>query len=708
MIRTLLLIAWLAWGTAAAQFTIVSTAGLHAETLPEARVPADALGIVAGGLRGTPEAWDDLLGAGGWALVAPRWDDPLELAQDRLVSSDRSGSPRTLSVHELGGQDVAVVAVTLPPPGLAAPERLDAEAALRDALAGVPDGVPAVLVVTGDRAGAAALLSATPRLALALVAGSGSGDPVPLRVGDAWLVEAPWGGAQWGVTHAEVDGERVVDLEHRIVTPRGGDEAVAQAKRRHGLTVAPLEAMLGAASATAAQAGPARPAEPDGAASEGDTLLGANRAANLRVHGVRTSDAYGGVAPAAGGSLLVLDAEFENVIPLTLVREREVPTEYRFQDLADHAYLVVNGTRTARLVADAERTPGHLPVRGFRIERPGERVRGNLVFELPPERVRSLELRLYDFAHGHVTLPLVIEPDAVPVGEPVVPLAVNEIVELGVFDVAVADAADDRTAPEGSVVVSVELRARSTVAFDADATAFDPHAQPGETTVVGTVADWLEADRYLHLVVDGVHAFTPDPALSTLPAEPRFLPDAMTGGRVVFTVPDGFASLVLRADFPNARLPDGSVIRPAAIRLPLQGEEPGEPAAVGLWSVRDDTLEVTLAEMRVAERFAGVDAAAGQRFVVLDVIVTNHGERPEWFQTGEQLRYVDARGRQSAPHEATFAGPRRPTQPHVWVPDGETRAFQVAYLVADDERSPRLAFRGFTLAETVDLPAIDD
>ncbi|TVR85116.1 MAG: hypothetical protein EA416_17480 [Trueperaceae bacterium] len=711
MIRTLLLVVLLAIGPAAAQVVIVSTAGLHAETLLEARVPDGSLGVVAGGLRGAPDAWGDLLAAGGWAVVAPRWDDPLELAPERLVSSDRVGSPRTWVVHDAGGLRVAVLAVTLPPHGHAAAELRDAEGAVREALADVPDGMPVVLVVAGDRAEAAALLRGVPRIALALVAGAGSGDRTPVRVGDAWLVEAPWGGAHWGVTHAEVDGERFVQVAHRIVAPRERSEAVAEAKRRHGLVAAPLDALLDAAAAPAQPAAPA-PETAFGAALDGAVPAGANRAAIVRVHGARTVERYGDVSPSGGGALLVLEVEFENVIPLTLVRERETPTEYRFQDVSDHAYLVVNGTRLARLAPDAERTPGHLPVRSFSIDRPGERVRGNLVFELPAEAAHSLEFRLYDFAHGHVTMPLVVDADAVPgaaaAAEPLTPLALNEIVELGAYDLQVADALDGRTAPEGMTFVSVELRARSMFTFDADASAFDPHAAAGETTVVGTVSDWLEAHRYLHLVIDGVHAYTADMDTSTLPPEPRFLPDVMTGGRVVFSVPSNFASLTLRADFPNARLPDRSVIRPVPIEVALYGDTPAPLERAGLWSVRDDTLEVTLGDLHVADVFAGIDAGAGQRFIVLDVHVRNHGERPEWFQTAEQLRHADARGRQSAPHAATFAGPYRPTEPNVWVPDGAERTFQVAYLVGVEEREPRVAYRGFTLAETVVLPAIGE
>ena len=434
----------------------------------------------------------------------------------------------------------------------------------------------------------------------------------------------------------------------------------------------------------------------------------ANRAAAFTIHDVRLVEAYESARSPLGGPLLVVELSAENVIPLTLVREQQLPTEYRMRDLGDHLYVVVNGNRVGRIAPNAERAEAHLPVRGFGLPELGDVLRGDVVFALPPEAVASLELRLYDFVHGHGAVTLVGDSAAAASESPLFPLAVNEIVEAGVYDLVVGAAVGERMAPPGTTFVSVELRARSMFTYEVDATAFDPQAERGDRAMVGTVADWLEALKYLHLVVDGEHAVTADPALTSLPQEPRFLPDVMTGGRAVFAVPEGFTSLRLRADFPNARMPDRTVIRPRAIQFALHGDEPPALERDALWSVRDDTLEVALVDSQPHASFASVDAASGRRFLVVDVQVRNVGERPEWFQTANQLRYVDARGRQHAPHALTFEGPRRSTSPHVWVPDGEQRSFQVVYQIDADERAPRVAFRGFTLAETVELPAIAD
>ena len=214
--RALIVLMAAVLATAAAQVVIVSSAGLDAETFVEARVPDGAVGVVAGELRGASAAWPALLEAGGWQLFAPAWEEPLDRAPGLALASDRADAARRSLVQPVGAERVAFLALAFAPRTHAAALD-DAEAALRAALDDVPAGVPVVLVVSGDRADAAALLRRLPRLALALVAGAGGGDPEPVPVGDAWLMEVPWGGAQWGVTSAHVDGERFVQLEHRTL-----------------------------------------------------------------------------------------------------------------------------------------------------------------------------------------------------------------------------------------------------------------------------------------------------------------------------------------------------------------------------------------------------------------------------------------------------------------------------------------------------------
>lgn len=623
---------------------------------------------------------------------------------------------------------MAVIGVTADQAAFAPHERVTVTApadALAELLPVVEAEAEADLVVVlawMDRVAAAALLRRFERIDLVWHGGSGLADAEPLALPEGQLLQTPR--AEWSVAHTALapDGTEAVTVrEHGF---RAGPRAFAEALRERILALdaavtSPLTGLAGHAEAfpEAAEVAGAR-ARP--AALRPGTVhpLGerhANRGLTWTLHSVAVRDRYGALSAARGGALLVLDVEWTNRIPMTLVHEHEMPTEYRIENLADHVYIVVDGVRLGRLHPEAAELPGHLPVAPVRLERLGVRRRGNLVFELPVADPGTLELRFYDFAHGHMDVPLTqyAEPAEAADDEPVSPPVANEIVEVGVYGVRTMAVLGERAAPAGMTFLALDFRARSMFRYEADASAFDPAAEPGARTEVGTVADWLEAHRYMHLVVDGVYAYRPESGdaeagapLTTLPSEPRFLPERMTGGRVVFLIPEDFESLALRGDFPNARLPDGRTIRPEPIDLPLRGVPPALPAHEPIERIEDDTIAVELLDQRVAEAFAGTEAGDDERFLVLEVAVHGIGDRPEFFQALEQLQYVDESGQMHALHEATFAGVRRPSE-RVWIPDGETRRFEIAYQIGRDQRRPRLAYHGFTLAEVVMLPALD-
>src|SRR2546427_513932 len=81
--------------------------------------------------------------------------------------------------------------------------------------------------------------------------------------------------------------------------------------------------------------------------------------------------------------------------------------------------------RASRLLPDAKDLPGHVVGTNFMLDRLGSRVRGNLVYEIPTEGVRTLDLRFYDYAHGHMTLTL--RAGAASDAKPRGPLQENEI-----------------------------------------------------------------------------------------------------------------------------------------------------------------------------------------------------------------------------------------------------------------------------------------
>ncbi|MBI3855958.1 MAG: zinc ribbon domain-containing protein [Planctomycetes bacterium] len=537
-----------------------------------------------------------------------------------------------------------------------------------------------------SREQSAAALREAKGIALCIVSGRGGGDPEPLKIGDAWMVQAPGSSGLWG--RIEVRGGVVTN---RFSAPDGKrSEKVAALKKKLGVPVDALAELRGTARA-------AVPAE------DPPALETANRACRLKIFSVAERPSYGGRAPAAGRKELVLDAEFENTIPMTLVQSNQVPTMYRIKELGDHLYLVVNGNRVSRLYPDASSLPGHVATTGFTLDRLGTRARGNLVYEIPAEGVETLDLRFYDYAHGHMAVTL--KPGARAESKPLVPLQENEVLEAGIFRAERVKELGGRKAPEGMTFLRVEIDARSRMFTEGDATAFDPKAKPGDKLQIGTVSDWTDLRRHLNVVLDAVRSYGPLEALEIGEA-PRFIPDLLTGGTAAFLIPEKSGSLEIRCDFPNARLPDGKVVHPKALSFLMEGRRPeGKPPAA-IAEIDDEIYKVAILGQSVVPEFAGVKAPPASAFLVLDVSVTGAGTAGEMFQTVEQLHYATEKGAQLAMHDATFKGPNPPVKLHL-VPTGERRVFQAVFAIPAAERRPRLAYKGVTKAVIVDLKPLE-
>ena len=526
-----------------------------------------------------------------------------------------------------------------------------------------------VWVTTMPREQAAAVLRETPGI-VALVSGRGAGDIEPLKIGESWMVQAPGSSGLWG--RLEIKGALVANrLAEPEGTTKGGD----------------LEALRAKAGKAAAEA-------PAAALETG------NRACRLRIFGMTERAAYGARTPAAGKKLIVLDAEFENIIPLTLVQSNQVPTIYRIKDLGDHLYLVADGVKAARLFPDAGALPGHIKTVGFELDRLGTRMRGNLVYEVP-EGPKRLDLRFYDYAHGHMSL--LLRPGEIPEAKPLVALKENEVLEGGVFGVT---RIADKPAPSGMVWIVVDFRARSRMFTESDATAFDPKAKPGEKLKVGTVSDWTDLKKHLNILVDGSRSIGSSD-VADLGEAPRFIPDLLTGGKAVFQIPQKVESLELRCDFPNAKLPNGQVVHPPALVFLLEGKRP-EPAALkaALVEIDDDVFKLAVTGQRVAAEVGGQKPPPGTKFLVIEVSVKGNGKAGEQFQTAEQLQYASEKGAQVPMHEVSYAGPAAASK-LLLVPKGETRSFEAVFAIPEADRRPRLSYRGVTKAQVVNLPPLE-
>src|SRR5882724_10528307 len=94
---------------------------------------------------------------------------------------------------------------------------------------------------------------------------------------------------------------------------------------------------------------PPFPANPDAEKTYPVRQEAANRGVRLTVFNAARTAAYGSLSAPAGRSLLVLNTEWENVIPLTLSGELKLATTYAVPNLADHLYLVADRKQLIRL-----------------------------------------------------------------------------------------------------------------------------------------------------------------------------------------------------------------------------------------------------------------------------------------------------------------------------------------------------------------------
>lgn len=493
---------------------------------------------------------------------------------------------------------------------------------------------------------------------------------------------------QWAIVPALKPDPRVQKLVTEYVKDSGP------------LTFAPP---AGSPALASAATGPLTKIEPG--KIERINLSARNRAAELRITSVSLLDKLGDAKAPAGKRLLVLDAQLRNLQPAQKVDGKWVPVQYVVPKLSDHLYAVADGARVLeRPKLDAA---GMLPFDQISLVHQNDTIEGKLAYAVPAGTLAGdVTLRFYDFAHGNMVLPLVSAgPERIEI--PIVPAQHNSVVEAGIYSVRKLPVLGNQRAPAGMTFVAFDLRGRSTVSTSADASAFDPNAAKGSKIDVGTVADWKESRKYAQVVVDGEYGYLPLPQ-SELAPEPRFLPDVFTGGTLAFLVPQKVQSLELRCDFPNARLPDGSVQRPQALTFAIEGTRPPPRALPAIASAKDDVFDVSVVGQQAASEFAGTRASGNQKFLVLNVSVKNNGSQQEFFQTRDQLKYVTEAGQQIVFDRASLLGVHPPSD-LVYVPPGERRSFDLAYRIPASDSRPRLSYAAVSegASKVADLNPID-
>ncbi len=388
-----------------------------------------------------------------------------------------------------------------------------------------------------DRIECAELVRKSPGISRALVPSFGTSDPEPLAIGSRYVIQSPVGPSVVGRTKLAWAGKKPTKVENQVAGVSLGEKDRVRLRdlyAKHGRKpdVAKWLSSTGDGAATEPQASTTlalgKPCEVG--------KSGNNRALRIDVRTAGLATEFGGRKAGDGLYWLLLDIECTNVIPLQFVYDRQCGTSVQIPKMTDRLYLVADGKTLIPM------QPWGEFAQELALPHVGSAKRGDLLFTAPVHGIETLELRCYDYAHGHVTIPLVVRPKETEAPE--LTMVKNELFGAGVSVCRKAKEFAGKKAPDGRTFVVVELLTQSATAVDADATAFDGKAKPGQKTKVGALGNWPDARKSIRLAV-GQNEYAPE-ADGTLPDSVRLLPDVPTGGTLAFLVPEGTTKCALR------------------------------------------------------------------------------------------------------------------------------------------------------------------
>ena len=467
---------------------------------------------------------------------------------------------------------------------------------------------------------------------------------------------------------------------------------------RRALLMAAVLLLIGGNLAGGGQAGAA-------ALVSGDQLQlpasGCNRAISLHVLDASVAQALEGRPLPPGHQWLVLTIRIENWMPSDLIYGLDYQEEVLFASLPRQLYLLTNDRLIARAVlpADSELDAGFtLPIAGSQLS-------GQVAFAVPREQaIHALSLRYYhdQFAAIHADL-LTSDPVSSPTREGIQGVPENNLMAMRVHGFDWHDEIGGRSAPKGTRWLSVTLRGESFWALESgDARAFDPDAPLDAAVQVPKVMEYDQAEGLLQVVVDDEHGYVRNPALSSLPVTPAWLPDAWAGGDAVFLVPDDAVKIEVVAHFPSFR-GEGltSDIRPTMRMLLRDGDVParkGEPVA----KIADQPTPVTIHAVRHADRYGDYSANEGETLLLLDLSMRNTSDVGGMMNVRNRFSLVTDAG--SLEPLSGYQRGEIPLLEPFWLPAGNRpRQFQLLYRLPAGVKLKYLKYGGVSLNTEVGL-----
>jgi len=461
-----------------------------------------------------------------------------------------------------------------------------------------------------------------------------------------------------------------------------------------------------------------------------------NYTVRFTLYSVRVAGAYGAEAAPAGTHFYIFGAGLEDVIDPALAAERDLPTGAKNDNLAEGLKLVLDDSAVVPVAAKPVNTAGLDPndpdvvahsggstdaaylrqVVGLKdpagkrslvfyaLDKPGAKAAGELVFAVPLTAWHKMELRYHDPTGGDCSVLLAgsgaapERPDAIenPPGT-----ITNEVFALAAH-VVDGPVTGRPPAPYGRKYVVVDFQGRSLLKVQDQYPPYDPTHPNGAQFWRPDPAGWGDFEDSVQLVADGRLPCGLQNA-GEFSEGISFEPGLWTHRRLIFAAPAAARTLDLTCFFNEYSIPGhDEPVTPKPVRFHLAGETAPAPAEDNPEKrFTDGPVTDAILGHAATDRFAGVAAEAGEKFLVVDVSVRNTGREIAEFHTVEQLVWFNQND-EVPPDDATARGPLAPP-PYIKLTPGETRVFQVVWRIPAGLPKVELGLKGNEIAERFTL-----
>lgn len=631
------------------------------------------------GMQGLHLTWRDV----SPALVEALSGSPLPLISASLV--DVQGEPLVPAslVVEHGDQRIGVIGISgvsaryrqLPAwQSFSAMFRLrEAEEAMNDALDGLPDDVDRVVVLyAGDHGILRKLIDQAGERVDSFVMGSGFGT----------LYSLP----PEGVVDARSQrGRRVTwlglpDLApdyHSVTLSAPVSDSVVQALESAGLRHAP-PALESRPSITLSKDSDLSP--PFAAPL---LLEQKNRAMGMSVLGIETHTEWQGEVAEKGDAYLVLDLLFENRKPFDLILQDSGQRALKVGNLHQNLVLLADGKTHAALNRELPGA-GLLPDT-FVLPQPGEVRRGKVAYRVTDTTSGLMSLRYY---HGEypVMAATLQEGDQPAWVQREVDLQRHPFLELGIANLEEVDAGQLSQPADDQLVVAMDLLGRSRLTRTNPANHHDADADPEASVETPRVVPYLYADQHIQLVSSDGYVYLPDWELSDLERIPTFLPDLLSGGQLVFSLPEAVEDYRVSLYFPNfGTLTEGTQGFPEPMFF-------GENAEDFAYQERDTVVDFGLEQLRV--RFT--DLERNDQGLEVEVEVFNETDGPGFWPMESRLGITSSTTQRRVTPSAMTDPHGTPLSWNAHLPPREPRRMRLHFPLGEPSGEGVIDVRGLT------------